>query len=135
MFSPWASRLAGRATTCAKRLDFINFGDKLQDRVREMTNEDRAKAARMLSKGLETARTIFSDAEEIRSGFGPISIANLKGWTKNTGCPVRLHISGDDGNFYIGADENHGMRIELPPMFWRRFGDLPNIVTLTNWDE
>ena len=28
------------------------------------------------------------------------------------------YIAGDDANFYIGTDEYHALRIELPPTFW-----------------
>jgi hypothetical protein len=77
-------------TTCAKRLSFLEFGEEVQERVRHMEQSGRAKAARMLASGLNTARNIFADADAIRSGFKPLSIATLKGWTKHTGCPVRL---------------------------------------------
>lgn len=94
-----------------------------------MEQMERAKAARMLASGLNTARNIFADAEAIRSGFKPLSISTLKGWTKHKGCPVRLYIDGDYGNFYIGADESHRMRIELPEAFWNTLGRLPEIST------
>jgi hypothetical protein len=69
MFSPKTSRLASRMAGCAKRLGFVDFGEALQERVREMTDEDRAKAARILSNGLASANKIFEEANEIRSGF------------------------------------------------------------------
>jgi hypothetical protein len=72
----------------------------------------------MLSKGLETARNIFAQAQEIQTSFNGMSIANLKGWSRHEGCPLRLYIAGDDANFYIGTDEYHALRIELPPTFW-----------------
>jgi hypothetical protein len=135
MFSQKVSRLASRLGGCAKRLSFIDFGDEVEERVRAMDTEDQARAARILSKGIATAAGIFEEANAIRHGFKGMSIAMLKGWTKHKGCPIRLAISGDDGNFYIGADENHPLRIELPPVFWRDFGELPKILTVTNWDE
>lgn len=87
MFSPKTSRLASRAAGCAKRLSLIDFGDEVQERVRAMTTEEQAKAARILSKGILAAGEIFDEANAIRNGFGPMSIANLKGWTKHDGCP------------------------------------------------
>ncbi|SFM50698.1 hypothetical protein SAMN05216573_102176 [Bradyrhizobium sp. Rc3b] len=135
MFSPKTSRLAGRIKGTAKRLSLLDLGDETQERVRAMTKEDQAKAARMLSQGITAAANIFADAEAIRSGFRPMSIANLRGWTKHKGCPVRLVIAGDERNFYIGPDEQHQLRVEIPPAFWRSFGELPKILTLTNWSE
>ncbi|MCP1830712.1 hypothetical protein J2R76_007412 [Bradyrhizobium sp. USDA 4532] len=135
MFSPKTSRLASRADGCAKRLSLIDFGDEVQERVRGMTTEEQAKAARILSKGISAAADIFKEANAIRSGFGPMSIANLKGWTKHAGCPIRLFISGDESSFYIGTDEQHELRIEIPPTFWRTFGELPTILTVANWNE
>jgi hypothetical protein len=129
MFSPKASHLLGRSTTCAKRLSFIEFGGELQDRVRQMPPPDQAKAARMLSNGLTTAKNILADAEAIRDGFAAMSIATLKGWVRHPGCPVRLHIDGDRSSFYIGSDEHHQLRIELPSAFWTPFGELPTIAT------
>lgn len=135
MFSPKASRLASRAAGCAKRLSLIDFGNEVQERVRAMTTEEQAKAARILSKGILAASEIFDEANVIRNGFGPMSIANLKGWTKHNGCPVSLFISGDDSNFYIGTDEQQELRIEIAPTFWRGFGELPKILTVANWNE
>lgn len=135
MFSPKTCRLASRATGCAKRLSLIDFGDEVQERVRAMTTEEQAKAARILSQGISSAANIFEEADAIRSGFGPMSIANLKGWTKHAGCPVHVAISGDEHNFYIGVDENHRMRIEIPTAFWHRFGELPKILTVAKWEE
>jgi hypothetical protein len=135
MFSPKVSRLASRIGGCAKRLSFIDFGDEVEERVRAMDSEDQARAARILSKGIATAAGIFEEANAIRHGFNGMSVAMLKGWTKHKGCPIRLSISGDDSNFYIGADENHPLRIEIPPLFWRDFGELPKILTVTNWSE
>lgn len=135
MFSPKTSRLASRAAGCAKRLSLIDFGDEVQERVRGLTTEEQAKAARILSKGIAAAGDIFEEANAIRNGFSPMSIANLKGWTRHSGCPIRLFISGDDSNFYIGTDEQHELRIEIPPVFWRSFGDLPKILTVANWSE
>jgi hypothetical protein len=135
MFSPKTSRLAGRMKGTAKRLSLLEFGDETQERVRSMSKEDQAKAARMLSQGISAAANIFADAEAIRTGFGPMSISNLKGWTKHQGCPVRLAIAGDERSFYIGTDEHHQLRVEIPPAFWHRFGDLPKILTLPNWSE
>jgi hypothetical protein len=135
MFSPKVSRLASRIGGCAKRLSFIDFGEEVEERVRGMDGEDQARAARILSKGIATAAGIFEEATAIRQGFDGMSIAMLKGWTNHKGCPIRLSISGDDGNFYIGADANHPLRIEIPPHFWRDFGELPKILTVTNWNE
>jgi len=53
-----------------------------------MTTEEQAKAARILSKGILAASDIFDEANVIRNGFGSMSIANLKGWTKHSGCPI-----------------------------------------------
>ena len=100
-----------------------------------MTIEEQAKAARILSKGISSAAGIFAEAKAIRTGFSGMSIATLKGWTSHKGCPIRLSIAGDESNFYIGTDEQHELRIEIPPMFWRGFGDLPTISTVTAWNE
>jgi hypothetical protein len=135
MFSPKTSRLASRMTGCATRLNFVNFGDEVRDRVREMPQEDRAKAARILSKGLASAKNIFEEASQIRAGFSPMGVATLKGWTKHEGCPVRLFVNGSESSFYIGVDERQEVRIELPPIFWRDFGDLPKISTVAAWNE
>jgi hypothetical protein len=43
-----------------------------------------------------------------------MGVATLKGWTKHEGCPVRLFITGDESNFYVGLNEQQTMRIELP---------------------
>jgi hypothetical protein len=135
MFSPRTSNMASRIKGFAKRLSLIDFGDEVEERVRAMTTEEQAKAARILSKGISSAAGIFEEANTIRGGFAPMSIANLKGWTKHLGCPIHLSISGDESNFYIGADESHPLRIEIPPLFWRDFGDLPTILTVANWDD
>jgi hypothetical protein len=135
MFSPKTSRLASRIGGFAKRLSLIDFGDEVQERVRAMTREEQAKAARILAKGISSAAGIFEEADEIRRGFSSMSIANLKGWTRHKGCPVRLFVAGDESNFYIGLDEHHELRIELPPLFWRGFGELPKISTVTAWNE
>jgi hypothetical protein len=135
MFSPKVSRLASRISGCAKRLSFINFGDEVEERVSAMDTEDQARAARILSNGIATAAGIFEEANAIRQGFNGMSIAMLKGWTKHKGCPIRLSISGDDGSFYIGADDDHPLRIEIPPFFWRGFGELPKILTVSNWND
>jgi hypothetical protein len=135
MFSPKTSRLASRMKGCVTRLGLVNFGDELQERVRSMTQEDRAKAARILSGGLAAVKNIFTEANEIRRGFSPMGVATLKGWTRHEGCPVRLHISGDEGNFYIGTHEHQAMRIELPQVFWKGFGELPKISTVAAWNE
>jgi hypothetical protein len=135
MFSPKTSRLASRMKGCATRLGFVDFGAELQDRVRGMSSEDRAKAARTLSNGLSSANAIFEEAADVRGGFSPMGIAALKGWTKHAGCPVRLMITGDESNFYIGKDEAHAMRIGLPPVFWNAFGTIPKISTVTSWKD
>jgi len=135
MFSPNTSRLASRMKGCITRLGLLNFGNELQERVRGMTQEDRAKSARILSGGLSAVKNIFSEANEIRSGFSPMSVATLKGWTRHDGCPVRLYISGDEGSFYVGKEEHQAMRIELLPVFWKGFGDLPKISTVAAWSE
>ena len=135
MFSPKTSHLASRIKGFAKRLSLIDFGDEVHERVLAMTTEEQAKAARILSKGISSAAGIFGEANAIREGFAPMSIAALKGWTRHKGCPIQLFISGDERSFYIGTDEQHELRIELPPMFWRSFGDLPNISTVASWNE
>jgi hypothetical protein len=135
MFSPKTSRLSSRIKGFAKRLSLLDFGDEMQERARGMTREDQAKAARVLLQGISSAAGIFEEATAIRAGFGPTSIANLKGWTKHQGCPVRLSIFSDERNFYIGNDEHHLLRIEIPPVFWRSFGELPRIPTVANWRE
>jgi hypothetical protein len=135
MFSPKTSRLASRMKGCATRLGFVSFGKELQDRVRTMTDEDRAKAARILSNGLSSAKNIFEDADDIRKGFTPMGVATLKGWTKHEGCPVKLFVAGSESSFYIGTDERQEVRIELPPIFWRAFGNLPKISTVAAWNE
>ena len=133
MFSPKTSRLSSRMMGCVTRLSLVHYGDELQERVRSMTQEDRAKAARILSGGLSSVKNIFEEANQIRSGFAPMGIATLKGWTRHKGCPVRLFISGDEGNFYIGTEEHQAMRIELPQAFWKGFGYLPKILTVAAW--
>ncbi|MBI1203772.1 MAG: hypothetical protein GC182_14820 [Rhodopseudomonas sp.] len=133
MFSPKTSRLHSRMKACATRLGFVDFGDELQERVRTMAQEDRAKSARILSNGLSTASTIFEEATSIRNGFAPMGVAALKGWTKHEGCPIHLYINGDNNNFYVGKDETQAMRIELPPAFWHPFGEIPKIPTVTSW--
>jgi hypothetical protein len=135
MFNPKTSRLASRMAGCAKRLSFVDFGEELQDRVRGMTDEDRAKAARILSNGLSSANKIFEEANDIRMGFAPMGVATLKGWTRHEGCPVHLYIAGDEANFYIGTGEHQAMRIELPQIFSKAFGGLPKISTVTAWNE
>lgn len=133
MFSPKTSRLAGRMGGCLKRLGFVDFGDEAESRLREMTQPDRAKAAKLLSDGLSTMRNILDDAEKIRSGFDRVSVATLRGWTRHHGCPVSIFIDGDESSFYIGTDENQKVRIELPATFWVRFGQVPEVVTVKNW--
>lgn len=135
MFSPKTSHLASRMKGCATRLGFIDFGDELQERVRDMLPEDRAKAARILSKGLSSANAIFEEANNVRAGFSPMGVAALKGWVQHQGCPVHLFISSDDHNFYIGNDPQQAMRIELPHVFWRPFGALPKISGVAAWNE
>jgi hypothetical protein len=135
MFSPKTSRLASRMKGCAKKLSFVNFGDELKSRVLEMTDADRAKAARLLSTNLSAARNIFEEAREIRTGFSPMGVATLKGWTKHEGCPVKLFVNGGENSFYIGTEERQEVRIELSQAFWREFGDLPKIATVAAWDE
>lgn len=127
MFSPRTSNLASRMKACIKRLSLVDFGDEKHERIRAMTQDERAKAARILSKGLEAANNIFEEAEEIRRGFSPMAIATLKGWTRHAGCPVHLYVNGDAHNFYIGLDEAQQMRVELPHVFWTHFGTLPKI--------
>ena len=100
-----------------------------------MADEDRAKTARILSNGLASAKRIFEEANEIRSGFSLMSVATLKGWTKHDGCPVKLFVAGDENSFYIGVEERQEIRIELPQVFWRGFGDLPKISTVAAWNE
>jgi hypothetical protein len=135
MFSPKTSRLAGRAAGCGTRLGFVNFGEELQERVLEMNDEERAKAARILSTGISTATRIFEDAREVREGFSGMGLATLKGWTRHDGCPVKLYINGGENNFYIGLDERQEVRIELPPLFWKALGELPKIATVGTWSE
>jgi hypothetical protein len=135
MFSPKTSRLASRMKGCAKKLSFIDFGDELKSRLLEMTEPDRAKAARMLSTSLSAAKNIFEEAREIRAGFSSMGIATLKGWTKHEGCPVKLFVNGGEDSFYVGVEERQEVRIELPPVFWKEFGDLPMISTVAAWDE
>src|SRR5450631_4444694 len=110
MFNPKTSPLASRIKGFAKRLSLIDFGDEVQERVRAMTTEEQAKAARILSKGISSAEGIFGEANAIRAGFSGMSIAALKGWTMHEGCPIRLFVSGDESNFYIGTDEHHALR-------------------------
>jgi hypothetical protein len=135
MFSPRNSRLASRVGGFARRLSLIDFGNEVEERVRAMTTEEQAKAARILSSGISSAAAIFAEADGIRDGFKPMSIAALKGWTRHAGCPIHLFVSGDESNFDIGTDEQHELRIEIPPAFWRGFGDLPVISTVAAWDE
>jgi hypothetical protein len=135
MFNPRNSRLASRISGFTRRLSLIDFGDEVQERVRAMTTEEQAKAARILSKGISSAAGIFEEANTIRGGFSGMSIATLKGWTRHKGCPIRLFIAGDESSFYIGTDEQHELRIEIPPMFWRGFGELPTISTVSTWEE
>ena len=135
MFNPKTSRLASRIGGFARRLSLIDFGDEVQERVRAMSTGEQARAARILSNGISSAAGIFGEAEAIRMGFRPMSIATLKGWTKHSGCPIRLSVSGDESNFYIGLDEDHPLRIEIPPAFWHSFGELPTILTVANWNE
>jgi hypothetical protein len=135
MFSSKTSRLASRIRGCGKRLSFIDFGNEVEGRVRAMNTEEQAQAARILSKGISTATGIFEEANGIRQGFNGMSIAMLKGWTKHKGCPIHLSISGDENNFYIGSDDDHPLRIEIPPLFWRGFGELPKILTVANWND
>jgi len=88
MFNPRNSRLASRISGFARRLSLIDFGDEVQERVRSMTIEEQAKAARILSKGISSAAAIYEEAKAIRDGFSGMSIATLKGWTKHKGCPT-----------------------------------------------
>jgi hypothetical protein len=133
MFSPRVSRLASRMTSVATRLGFIDFED-IGARVREMNLEDKAKAARMLSKNLEAASGIIEEAENLRRGFRPDRVAILKGWFRHQGAPIHLAVDCDDTNFYIGMDEAQKLRIEIPRDFWNVIQPLPKIPTVSQWD-
>lgn len=135
MFSPKESQLASRLRGTAKKLSFLDFGDELQERLRSMSDADRAKAARHLSTNLNNAAGILEEAISIRRGFRADNVAILKGWFNHPGCPVHLHVSIDGGNFYIGKSELQQLRIELPEGFWKPLGELPKIATVTQWED
>lgn len=135
MFNPRTSKLASRMQGAATRLSFVNFGEETAERVAAMDQEERVRAARVLSSGLTQAKTIFDEAGAIRQGFSPHGISILKGWLQHSGCPVHVHVSGDHSSYYIGTDEFQKMRIELPGTFWTAFGELPKIATIAQWSE
>jgi hypothetical protein len=133
VFNPRTSKLASRLKGCITRLGLVDFGDELNDRVREMEQEQRAKAASILSRGLANARAILDEAMSMRAGLDTVAVSTLRGWTKHEGCPVSLHIDGDRTNFYIGTSERSQVRIELPAAFWNNFGEVPAIATVKQW--
>lgn len=130
MLKPDSHALAPKLAATRKRLSFIDFGNEIEQRVAQMNEEERTKAARILSKSIEITKNLLQEANEMREFLSPISIATMNRWSRQEGCPEPVHIEREGTSFLIGTSEHNRLRLPVAPEFFSTLPEPPRLGTL-----
>jgi hypothetical protein len=108
-------------------LKAVEPGHDFKATIAGMSEDERKKTARILGRSLNRAKDVFKEVADIRQFVSVVTIATLRNWGLQNGCPIRIHTMLDGLNLYVGRNEHEHRRFEIPPEFFHVIGELPNI--------
>ena len=127
MLEPSDPDLAPSIRNAISTLRSMNPGHDAKATIAAMPEEDRKKNARALGRSLNNAKDAFAVAEELRLFLSVQTVATLRNWGMQDGCPIRIHVALDGLNFLVGRTEHENRRFIISRDFFSLLGTLPTL--------
>jgi len=127
MLEPGDLDLAPTIRNAIAALRSMDPGHDVKATIAAMKEEDRKKNARALVRNLNAAKTAFRTAEEVRPFLSITTVATLRNWGMQDGCPIRIHMMLDGNNLLVGRTEHEHRRFIIDRDFFAVLGSLPAI--------
>lgn len=114
-FAPDTKSVERRLRTAISTLEAVDFvGPDVAARIETLDEADRAKAAKLMARGLQGGRAVLDELAELRRGVSVESTATLRNWSQVPGSPLPgLYIRREGNSLSIGRSDYSVMRIEL----------------------
>lgn len=126
MLDPNESQQAHLLKQSIDELRQMDLGLDYRDRIASMSLEERRQTARALGRAINRAKEVLNQIEDIRPFVSTTTIATLRNWGFQDGCPIRIHAMLDGRNLNFGRKEHESRRFEIPPEFFNSIGTPPN---------
>ncbi|MGA7329300.1 MAG: hypothetical protein WBX25_33660 [Rhodomicrobium sp.] len=115
------SRTADRLLEAYGALKKLSLGPHPREYVKGLDAGAAAAIAKTLIDGINAVKRAFADIEEMRSFVSPQSLATLRTWGKEPGCPYPIYVEKSYRAFFIGKDRP-GFVIKLDETFDETLG-------------
>ncbi len=127
-FQPGSNLLSHRFDTVILKLSEIDF--RYPERaLQEMSEEQRAKAAKILGTYFQRGRDLLQRLSEWRASLSRSSISTLRSWGQHPNSPTRFFIRREGRELLIGREATRTARVELPYFMERTVGEIPALTT------
>lgn len=127
MLDPNEPRLASGLKTAIDTLRNIQPGADHKATIAAMPEADREKTARAIGRSLNRAAEIFREVHDIREFVSTTTIATLRNWGRQEGCPIRIYAMLDNYSLYFGRKEHEQHRFEIAAEFFFELGSVPKM--------
>lgn len=124
LIDPARKKLVPALLAAIKAFDAIGYFD-----VKAANDAERAKAARLFSRGLSILRETFEDIMDFRRFVSIQSTATIRNWAQQENAPGRLYIRRDGLNIFIGRSDKEAKEIRLKSVVDLSVPPLPSITT------
>jgi hypothetical protein len=95
--------------------------------IKELSDDERRKIARILERSIKKANEAFKGIEEVRPFLSAVAIATLSGWGRHKGCPIAIYISMEGNNLLLGRTPHEHQRLQVPKEFFGVLRPLPRL--------
>jgi hypothetical protein len=130
ILSPNMKRVANRLKAAQRHLANADLGAHFDARTVQLDAARSEDVAISLTDGINNARKALTDLEEMRRFTSIQTIATLRKWGEQPGCPCSIYVERRGQDFFIGKIRP-GFRIILPDAFDEPLSQIPELdVTL-----
>jgi hypothetical protein len=124
LVDPARKKLVPTLNAAIGTLDSIEYFD-----ISRASDPQRAKAARLFSKGLMLLREVFADIDEVRRFVSVQTTATIRNWSLHENAPARIHIRREGLSIFVGKSSEDAREIRLKESINAQMPALPSIST------
>jgi hypothetical protein len=113
MLDPALRRVSPTLERALERVRPYLYGERWQDAIQALTDEQRRIAAETLSRAVSSAVDVIAKLEELRRFADAVNINTLRGWGEHPGCPLPYMYSHDQTHISFGQSDYRVVRVPI----------------------
>lgn len=114
-YNPDGKSVVRRLQAAISALEAVDFvGPDVDSQIKSLSDIDRAKTAKLMTRGFQNGRSILDEISVLRRGISVESTATLRNWSQEPGSPLQgLYIRRNGTDLSIGRSEYAVLPIAL----------------------